>query len=208
MSFFERELPPGDLLKHPAWSTFRTFGVQWSQLIALCWCDFPLTPPLTSDEIELKTKFIELLQVQAKNTEIHMKCDAPEALTPAVNASKEIKDLLLGTTNINGITLSTLLVKYTTQPLMTTVDVNVKEMFEKLFFVRVITDSFVGKIIYARGEDATSKSEKYILELAYPPRPELSDITISKGTLEGWATRTTDGTYTVPPSCYVPWCVC
>jgi hypothetical protein len=204
MSFFERELPPGDLLKHPAWPTFRTFGVQWSQLIALFWCD----SLLTKDESVLRDGFLKLLQEQAKNTEIHIKCDAPEALTPAEAASDKIKNLLLGNTNIGGITLSNLLEKHTTQPLMTTVKEDVKEMFEKLFFVRVITNSFVGKITYARGEDATSPDKKYILELAYPPRPELSAITISKEVLRDWAIKTTDGSYTVPPSCYVPWCVC
>lgn len=206
MSYFERELPPGDLLKHPAWPTFRTFGVQWSQLIALFWCD---DSPLTKDEKNLKRDFIQLLQDQAKNTEIHVKCDAPEALTPAVDACNEIKSLLLGSKNISEITLSDVLKKYTTQPLMTTANPDVKSMFEEMFHVRVITNSFVGKITYARGKDASSPGkDKYILELAYPPRPQLSAITIPEEVLSNWANKPTDGSYEVPPSCYVPWCVC
>jgi hypothetical protein len=206
MSYFERELPPGDLLKHPAWPTFRTFGVQWSQLIALFWCD---NSSLTEDEKTLKSDFIQLLQKQAKNTEIHAKCDAPESLTPAEEACEEIKNLLLGDKNISGITLSELLEKYTTQPLMTTADESVKSMFKEMFYVRVITNSFVGKIIYAQGKDASSPDkDKYILELAYPPRPQLSDITITEEKLSIWANKPTDGSYEVPPSCYVPWCVC
>jgi hypothetical protein len=92
---------------------------------------------------------------------------------------------------------------------MTTADESVKSMFKEMFYVRVITNSFVGKIIYAQGKDASSPDkDKYILELAYPPRPQLSDITITEEKLSIWANKPTDGSYEVPPSCYVPWCVC
>ena len=216
MSYFERDLPPGDLLKHPTWGLFQNFGVQWSQLIALFWWGDPalLTEGeksrLTPDEQKLRTEFIKLLQKQAKNTEIYAKCDVPDlVLTLADEASKRIKNLLLGEEKISRITLSDVLENYTTQPLMTTKNEEVKKMFKEMFNVQVITHSFVGKITYARGKDAGSKNEnKYILELAYPPRPVFSDSTIEEKDLKTWAKQHTDGTYEAPPSCYVPWCVC
>ena len=214
MSYFERELPPEELLKHPAWESFRNFGVQWSQLVALLWIGDPDLEgglKLTDSEKDLRTHFINLLQKQAKHTELYVKCDTPGfVLTLAEEASKEIKDLLLGNKKIGEITLSDVLKKYTTQDLMTTVNEDVKKMFAKMFNVRVITESFVGKITYARGKDASSPDEdKYILELTYPPRPVFSDATITEKVLHGWANRTTlVSSYEVPPSVYIPGAVC
>lgn len=205
MSNFERELPPEELLKHPTWKTFKNFGVQWSQLIALFWCN---APSLTVEEKKLRATFIQLLQDQAKHTEVYVKCDAPDSeITLAEKAAMRIKNFLLGNEKVSEITLSDVLKKYTTQPLMTTDIEEVKKMFETLFTVRVITDSFVGKITYASGKDEISQANavKYVLSLAYPPRPELSDATLTEQVLCDWANKTTDGSYEVPPSAYLPW---
>ena len=227
MSYFERELPPEELMNHSTWKEFRNFGVQWSKLVAWSWGNFNLKKG--DEESELKSFFIQQLKKQAKNTEIYVKCDTSDpqdptidlALSPAEQASKAIKNLLLGeeiviTKEISEIskkqlTLSEVLEKYTGQPLMTTAKKDVKEMFKEMFNVRVITDSFVGRIIYARDKDATSTDkDKYILELAYPPRPVFSEATLTEEVLSVWVNQddTDPISYATPPSAYIPWSAC
>jgi len=221
--YFRRELPPGELIVDPTWKTFKNFGVQWSKLIAWSWGEFTLPSLGTDQENDLKRNFKELLQKQALNRDIYLKCDtrnpeAPEqdfALDRVVEFSKQIKNLLLGETDSGGadpgLTLSKVLKAYTGQPLMTTDDEALKKLFKESFNVGVITNSFIGRIIYAKGKDATSPpQDKYILELAYPPRPQFSDSTFTVEQLKEWLETPDEDpiVYAVPPSAYIPWSAC
>jgi hypothetical protein len=221
--YFRRELPPGELIVDPTWKTFKNFGVQWSKLIAWSWGEFTLPSLGTDQENDLKRNFKELLQKQALNRDIYLKCDTRNpndptqdfALDRVVEFSKQIKNLLLGETDSGGadpgLTLSKVLEAYTGQPLMTTGDADLKKLFKESFNVGVITDSFIGRIIYARDKDATSPAkDKYILELAYPPQPQFSDSTFILKDLEDWLTTKDNNPirYKAPPSAYIPWSGC
>ncbi len=221
--YFRRELPPGELIVDPTWKTFKNFGVQWSKLIAWSWGGFTDPSLDTTQENDLRVDFKKLLQKQALNRDIYLKCDTrnpdyPEqdfARDRVEEFSKQIKILLLGETDSGGaapgLTLSKVLEAYTNQPLMTTGDAALKKLFKESFNVGVITNSFIGRIIYAKGKDATSPpQDKYILELAYPPQPQISDSTFTVEQLDKWL-RTEDSNpieYAVPPSAYIPWSGC
>ena len=225
--YFQRELPPGELIVDPTWKTFKNFGVQWSKLIAWSWGGFT-HPDLTTrypnkEENDLRENFKRLLQNQALNRDIYLKCDTRNPDYPTQDVafdrveefSKQIKNLLLGQTESGdpdpGIALSQVLEAYTNQPLMTTGDKDLKKLFKKSFNVGVITNSFIGRIIYARSKDATSPpQDKYILELAYPPQPQFSDSTFTVEQLDKWLKKKDSNPieYAVPPSAYIPWSGC
>lgn len=69
--------------------------------------------------------------------------------------------------------------------------------FKKIDFeFRTIVD-YTGKIIEI-------SENKYIAYLAYPPRPTLSQYTITEDQLNYWViNRSSDGNY-LPPSIYIP----
>jgi hypothetical protein len=225
ISLLPRELPPEDLRNEPAWKEFQQFGAQWSQLIALFWCEPELTKDkeFTKAEVKLKQDFIKLLKDQATLTQAFLKCDTPSNINDdIVSYSNQIKDYLLDYKPKTDLktdplpTLSSLLFKYTGKDLVTAVgDVEdkktVKYLFKNKINVQVITDSFVGRIIYAAGQDEDSpREDKYILELAYPPRPAFHNTTITEDTLFGWAKEewNSNNSYKTPPSCYFPWSAC
>jgi hypothetical protein len=217
MSFVERELPPGELTKHEAWEEFKNFGVQWSKLVAWSWTNLNDAGP---EEPTLRKYFIRRLQRQAQDIESFAKCTTPsDVLVRMEKFSGAIKSMLLGepqapfqegteTIAASTLTLSDVLKKYTSQHLMTSRDGSVKALFKESFNVRVITDSFVGRVTYAQCKDAESPPEgKYILELAYPPRPVFSSATLEEVMLNIWVKSddVTPISYASPPSCYIPW---
>lgn len=214
INFFKTELPPEDLLNDPNWEVFKNFGEQWSQLVAWSWLEGFY---LSEQEQKLKSKFIDFLQRQALNTEISVKCDVDDpVIAKAVNLAKDIKYMLLGEKEISGIriTLSDVLEQLTGKGLMTTVNDEVKTMFKELFIVRVTPDSFVGQITKVQLKPAQNvldedKKLKYVLYLAYPPRPALSAATLTEQVLYNWANniREDDSVYG-PPSPYIPWSAC
>ncbi len=225
---FYRTLPPRELMNHSTWGVFKNFGVQYSKLMAWTWLNIDLENQ--QDEQKLRKGFVRLLQKQATNAQAYSKCQTPpDVLDKAKEASKNIKQLLLGkkieTSDIEtsdekiielaqiDLTLSEVLRKYTEQPLMTSSDgdEHVHKMFDEMFNVQVITDSFVGSIIYAPGKDSTSEDkDKYIIELAAPPRPVSSEdpfALVSNQVLETWINTPDDKPikYAGPPSAYIPW---
>lgn len=225
MFYRERELPPQELREHKTWSTFRNFGVQWSQLVAWSWLKDSslykdkfsvsyqksrlkkaLVTEALNKESELKKKFIQQLLIQARSTDLYATCDAEvSVLDDAVDASETIKSMLLGEQH-DGISLSDVLECLTGQGLMTTVDQEVKSMFKEFFTVRVVIDTFAGKITEG-GEDTPTP---YIIELSYPPCPALGHATMTEDALCQWATtpnpKFTD--YIEPGPVYPPWTPC
>lgn len=205
-SYLENTLPPG---LQGNLSTIKTGVTQWSRIVAWSWCDylaFKGDEQKEEQEQSLKDLLIYALKMQAQHSDAYTSYGDPNSKSEAEAWGEAMINLLLGKTKevpggeeIN-LTLSDVIQKITGQPLITSMPEN--EKFAKSFFVRVITDSFTGKIT----EAPEGLNKPYINFIAYPPRPELSELTITEEQLEFWASNPSPlpgGNY-LPPSVYVP----
>lgn len=211
----ETKLPEG--LQGNDLSTIKTGVTQWSRIVAWTWCDYLAfddkknkpEPEKKQYEIDLKKLLVKVLQKQAQEADAYLSYGDPESKNNADEWGKAILNLLLGKTqevpggeNI-ALTLSDVLKKITGEELVTSIPKN--ERFTKSFFVQVITKSFSGYITDAPDECKT-EATKYINFIAYPPRPELGELTVTEAQLMDWANNPDPrpgGNY-LPPSVYIP----
>ena len=184
---------------------------QWSQIAAWSWTGclgFAGEPNKAEQEQKLKTLLIDILKKQAQSADAFIRYGNEEAQKIADTLAKDIRNLMLGYNDKVqaiqdlkiGITISDVLEKFTNQPLITTAD----RPFGEMFVVRVTTNSFSGKIDYALDKEGNPIPNQYLTIIAYPPRPVLSDITITENQLSGWINNITYGGYYLPPSAYIP----
>lgn len=184
---------------------------QWSRLTAWTWCDYLAfaDSPQAEDEKKLKALLVKALQKQAQESDAYLSYGDPNSKTNAETWAKALLNLLVGETQkVPGgedikLTLSEVMEKMTEQPLITSIPEN--EEFSKSFYVKVITNAFSGYIEDAPDECKTD-GKKYINFIAYPPRPKLGKLTVTKEQLKDWASDPAPnpgGNY-LPPSVYIP----
>ena len=183
--------------------------MQWSRTTAWSWTDYLAFAgePEEEQEKKLKTLLIEVLKKQAQAAGAFMSYGQPTSKIMADNLSKAINNLLLGRNDLvpqavdQGInlTLSQLIEKISGELLVTTE----YPYFTNLFYSLVVTDSFNGKLIYAPMSEVRTEMP-FISVIAYPPRPVLSELTVTEEVLVAWASNTVPGGDYLPPSAYIP----
>jgi len=182
---------------------------QWSRITAWSWTDYLAFAGEQEEEEEkkLKTLLVDVLKKQAQSASAFISYGEPTSKLSADSLSEAINNLLLGRNDLvseavaQGIklTLSDLMEKVSGEKLVTTEYPD----FTNLFYSLVVTDSFNGKLIYAPMSCLTT-DKPYISVIAYPPRPELSELTVTAEELRSWASNEVSGEYYLPPSVYIP----
>lgn len=183
--------------------------MQWSRITAWSWTDYLAFAgePEEEQEKKLKTLLIEVLKKQAQAAGAFMSYGEPKSKRMADNWSEAINNLLLGRNDLvpqavaQGIklTLSRLIEKISGELLVTTE----YPYFTNLFYSLVVIDSFNGKLIDAPMSEVTTEMP-FISVIAYPPRPVLSELTVTEEVLKAWASNKVPGGDYLPPSAYIP----
>lgn len=183
---------------------------QWSRVTAWLWTGclaFAGDPDKAKQEQDLKTFLLNTLKSQAQNADAFIAYGEPSSKTTADALSRTIRNLLLGhndriDTLPPGITftLSDVIEKLTGEALITVTD----PAFGELFLFQVTTNSFSGTVEYALDEKGKRIPNKYVLYLAFPPRPAFSEVTVTEQQLYDWAYNLTPGESYLPPSAYIP----
>ena len=170
---------------------------EWSQLVAWLWSPFLA---FTGDgrqgeERQLKEFLSSLLHGQARYTNVANHYGDPQAALIAQATGETLKKSLMGEQTAPGIRLTWPEVyKQLTGKESLFTDKN----FCNLFRFEVAVDTFVGGV---REDEA--KQALYVSTLAYPPRPELNQYTVTEQQLHDWMRDRGDGDY-IPPSSYMP----
>ena len=193
----------------------------WSKIVAWTWANYlAFGETEQGQEQKLKNFFIQTLQAQATDT-YASKYGFTDRLPFAIQQSLVITKLLLGDND-----------KIPTWPEGKEVTVTIPEVFTKLvgqqpgcltsmdcltrFHIDVITDQYFGRIreISVEEKDMICRELEgddlryierlgYVIELAYPPRPEFGPLTVTEDLLVEWMTNSSGY---LPPSPYIPVC--
>lgn len=199
---WETNLP--DSLNNPedlAW--LRVSVKQWSQLVSWSWTALLAFAgeSLESQERKLKAFFLKTVQKQGQNASAYTSYGQPESKAVAEALGDDYKNLLLGRNDQIEVlqqagvtvTLSDVLEKLTGQKYIVT---EKPEITEKFTF-QVVLDTYTGSI-------SETDRDRYLAFMAYPPRPSLSEVTVTEQQLYDWAQNlNTLGDY-LPPSPYIP----
>lgn len=176
---------------------------QWSQLAAWSWTthlafdDDDDNQTKKGEELTLKQYFSKLLKNQAMSRMAATEYGDLESAEKARISSDTIKQVLMGKETAPHIKL-TLPEVY--QQLTEQTDFIFSDPFIDQFRFEVTVDSFTGSI---RKNEENNKSEKYVAVIAYPPRPALSEFTVTEQQLNDWMRDKGSGDY-LPPSPYIP----
>jgi len=183
---------------------------QWSRVTAWLWTDclaFADDPQKAQLEQDLKSFLIDILKSQAQNADAYIAYGDPSSKTTANALSETIRNLLLGKNDqILSLppeitfTLSDVIEKLTGEALITVTD----PPFGEMFLFQVTTNSFSGTVEQAKDEKGEDIPYKYVLYLAFPPRPELGELTVTEQQLFDWANNLIPGGSYLPPSAYIP----
>ncbi|MBD6620501.1 hypothetical protein FNW02_33150 [Komarekiella sp. 'clone 1'] len=172
---------------------------QWTQLIAWTWTNFlAFEQDETNKEQEkvLKEYFSSILKKQALFRLAAIEYGDPQSAQSAEETSKIIKEVITSNKTAPGISL-TLADVYKQ---LTTNDYIFTDPLVQDFRFEVTVDSFTGNISYEYDEE---RKEKYVAIIAYPPRPALSEFTVTEDQLKDWMQDNLSGNY-LPPSVYIP----
>ncbi|MUG95680.1 hypothetical protein F7734_26315 [Scytonema sp. UIC 10036] len=170
---------------------------QWTQIIAWTWTTFLAfdgDEAKKKEEQQLKNYFSSILKKQALARLAAIEYGDPPSAQLAEETSKIIKEVIIANQTAPDIqlTLSDVYRKLTTNDYIFT-DPLIQE-----FRFEVVVDSFTGRI---RKDEANQA--KYLATIAYPPRPELSEFTVTEEQLNQWIKDNNSGEY-LPPSVYIP----
>jgi len=200
---------------------------QWSRLVAWSWTDYLVCMPhekeeKLKEEEKLKNFFIQVLQEQALYRNAVNIYEDDRMKRSAFQASFNIKKLLLGKNeDIDDSEIAQL--KLTLPDVYEALIGSKKESVcgeecMKEYHVEVLTDSFSGSFEeipdpQAFIEEAKKHIDekdhqyiegvKYIVRIAYPPRPAFSPATITEEKLKEWISNKNPNDY-LPPSSYIP----
>lgn len=196
---------PDSLQNNDDLAKIKKVVIQWSRLVAWSW-----TPILAFEKDKDKSKkeqeqllkefFNETLQQQGLNTLSYESYADKESKEQAEYLSGVIQSLFLGNNSEipylkeNGVevTLGQVLEELSGEEFVFTEFTE----FTQMFTCKVIAE-YTGKFTEI-GE------RKYMATLAYPPRPALSEYTVTESQLSDWAkNENTEGNY-LPPSLYIP----
>lgn len=173
---------------------------QWSQLAAWSWTthlafDDDDDQKKKGEELTLKQYFSNLLKNQAKFRMAATEYGDPTSAQFAQETSEAIKQVLMGKETVPNIKL-TLSEVY--KQLTERTDFIFSDPFIDQFRFEVTVDSFTGGV----RKDEEQKA-KYVAIIAYPPRPVLSEFTVTEQQLNDWMRDKGSGDY-LPPSPYIP----
>jgi hypothetical protein len=179
---------------------------QWSRLVSWVWSPilaFKDDENMATQERILKTFFNKTLQKQGQYTYAYESYAVSTSKEEADELSLVLKHLLLGEYNSItdswfssikgvGVTLSDVLKKLSGEDFVLTKYPD----FAAMFTFRIIVN-YTGTI-------TEIGTRKYIARLAYPPRPVLSESTVTEQQLNEWVTNINTGGEYLPPSVYIP----
>lgn len=176
------------------------FATQWSQLVAWSWLepsDYDGEKP-SDDRESLRLAFIREVKKLARLGLAEHYC--PNMFGDQqhiVEQSDRLSEYLAGKLPESGLTLPMLYHELTHRN-----DYAFTEEFIQHFWWVVTVDRFNG---WLAGYNKTA--DKFVMVVAYPPRPALSPSVLSASELHNWTQGKGDGDYT-PRNPYIPTCVC
>ncbi|MEG4215248.1 hypothetical protein QUA27_08760 [Microcoleus sp. Pol14C6] len=178
------------------------FAAQWSQLVAWSWLEpSDYEGKKTSDDDaqeSLRQEFIRVVKELARVCIAEHYCpNMFEDQQHIVEQSDRLSDYLTGKLSKNGLTLPNLYKDLTHRD-----DYAFTEEFTKLFLWVVSIDRYHGWLA-GYNED----KDKFVMVIAYPPRPALSPSVLSASDLHNWIQNKGDADYT-PRNPYIPTCMC
>ena len=178
---------------------------QWSQLVAWSWLEpddyYELQQETPSEDQEnLRKGFINALKDLARSC-ITEHYSPGTFIDQIVAGSDTLSQYLNGELSENGLTLPDLYQQLTGKD-----DYVFDKEFTQLFLFVITLDRFNGSLAGYIEENGNIK-DKYLLVLAYPPRPALSPSVLTASELRDWSQGMGDGGYT-PPNPYIPTCLC
>jgi len=195
-----------------ATDTTRQAIAQWSQLVAWSWLEpddyYELEgqpseeqKKLRKDQENLRQAFINALKDLARSclTEHY---SPGTFIDQIVAGSDTLSQYLNGDlSSESGLTLPALYQQLTGKD-----DYVFKQEFTQFFLFVITLERFNGSLAGYIEENGNIK-DKFVLVLAYPPRPALSPSVLTASELRDWSQGLGDGGYT-PPNPYIPTCVC
>lgn len=206
---WETSLPPS--LQNPDdLAKIRKAVTQWSRIVAWSW-----TPLLAfnkdqnkgAQERTLKSYLIETVKNQGQNSFAYESYGDLESKAQAETLSAYLKSILLGKNSEvpylkqEGVTLTLddVLYELSGDRYIFTEDPD----FTQMFTFRYITE-YTGQIIPAVDDRGQPIPNQYISLMTYPPRPTLSEVTVTEQQLYDWAKNINTGGNYLPPSIYIP----
>jgi len=182
----------------------RKVVAQWSQLVAWSWLepdDYEEQEKPSEDQENLRVAFINALKDLARSclTEHY---SPGTFIDQIVAGSDTLSQYLNGElSSESGLTLPALYQQLTGKE-----DYVFKKDFTQNFLWVITLDRFNGWLAGYIEENGNIK-DKFVLVLAYPPRPALSPSVLTASELRDWSQGKGDGNYT-PSNPYIPTCNC
>ena len=178
---------------------------QWSQLVAWSWLGpddyYELNEPSSAEQENLRKAFINALKDLARSC-ITEHYSPGTFIDQIVAGSDTLSQYLNGElSSENGLTLPALYKQLTGKD-----DYVFKQEFTQIFLFVITLDRFNGSLAGYIEENGNIK-DKFVLVLAYPPRPALSPSVLTASELRDWSQGLGDGNYT-PANPYIPTCGC
>lgn len=184
----------------------RQVVAQWSQLVAWSWLEpddyyeLQEQDKHSDEEENLRKAFINALKDLARSciTEHY----SPGTFIDQILAGSDtLSQYLNGDISESGLTLPALYKQLTGKH-----DYVFEKEFTQNFLWLITLDRFNGWLAGYIEENGNIK-DKFVLVLAYPPRPALSPSVLTASELRDWSQGIGDGNYT-PPNPYIPTCNC
>ena len=175
------------------------FAAQWSQLVAWSWLepdDYEEQEKPSQEQENLRQELIAVVKELARYGIAEHYC--PGMFVEDIKTqSALLSQYLNGDTPESGLTLPKLYYQLTNR-----YDYAFQKEFTQSLVWLVTVDRFHG---WLAGYNETE--DKFVMVLAYPPRPALSASVLQVSELRDWSQGKGDGGYT-PPNPYIPMCFC
>jgi hypothetical protein len=181
----------------------RQVVAQWSQLVAWSWLepdDYEEQEKPSDEQENLRKGFINALKDLARSC-ITEHYSPGTFIDQILVGSDTLSQYLNGDISESGLTLPDLYKQLTKKD-----DYVFQNEFTQIFLWVITLDRFNGWLAGYIEENGNIK-DKFVLVLAYPPRPALSPSVLTASELRDWSQGLGDGGYT-PPNPYIPTCAC
>lgn len=176
---------------------------QWSQLVAWSWLepdDYEEPEKPSAEQENLRKGFINALKDLARSC-ITEHYSPGTFIDQIVAGSDTLSQYLNGDISEGCLTLPALYKQLTGKD-----DYVFQKEFTQIFLWVITLERFNGWLAGYVEENGNIK-DKFVLVLAYPPRPALSPSVLTVSELRDWSQGKGDGNYT-PSNPYIPTCVC
>lgn len=175
------------------------FAAQWSQLVAWSWLepeDYEEQEKPSEEQENLRQAFISVIKELTRYCIAEHYC--PGMFVEDIKTQSDLlSQYLNGNTPESGLTLPKVYYQLTNR-----YDYAFKEEFTQSFVWVVNAERFHGWLA-----GYNEKDDKFVMVLAYPPRPALSPAVLQASELRDWCQGKGDGGYT-PRNPYIPTCIC